>query len=270
MPTDDRVRVQHGLGGVRYVSPDQRLTGPRQASSFIGTWGEDLIRAVLVDLLPGPTERWPALAYWATPHAELNPDLWQPSQCRIIECKTALRGRGHYVGADQLAAYGWVQGRVDSALPVDGVCVVYAFLEYELGLPPGKYRRAGELLEALRQPGAARSLVILSLASVRPVLVAAASIRETQTKLSPLLGVWPQGHRPRHRKLVEHAEGLGLTAVSWAGNPVLGGEGLQVLHDLGPAGTPHTGALRIAPVPLFPGVDGIAGDMVWDDMDSPF
>ena len=270
MPTDDRVRVQHGLGGVRYVSPDRRLTGPRQASSFVGTWGEDLIRAVLEDLLPCATERWPALAYWTTPDAELNPDLWQPAQCRVIECKTALRGRGHYVGADQLAAYSWVQGRFDATLPVDGVRVVYAFLEYELALPPGKYRRAGELLDALRRPGAARSLVVLSLDLVRPVLLAAASIRETQTKLSPLLGVWPQGHRPRHRKLVEHAQLLGMVAVPWVGDAALGGEGLSVFLDLGPAGASHTGALRVAPVPLFPEVDRVAGDMVWDDMDSPF
>lgn len=210
------------------------------------------------------------MAYWTTPHAELNPDLWQPAQCRVIECKTALRGRGHYVGADQLAAYSWVQGRADVTLPVDGVCVVYAFLEYELELPPGKYRKAGELLEALRKPGAARSLVILPLDLVRPVLLAAASIRETQTKLSALLGTWPQGHRPRHRKLVEHAGSQGMVAVPWAGDPTLGGEGLLVLLDPGPAGLPHTGALRIAPVPLFPAADMGAGDTAWDDMDSPF
>lgn len=200
------------------------------AKSFVGSFFEDVAGAVL------GTELWPQRYGIHDGSFVFNPDLLDRANAGFVEVKACRRGFKYHVACAQLHAYERAQHRDD--VPVPRPRVTYMFVTYDVDRKLGKFRRLGELVDALA--AGIEYAVAMDVELVRVLADRWGKSKGYVTPLSDMLGKWDELYRltaARLRPFSLDPEAallsVGEDVARWNVERLDGGVGVEV--DVSPA-----------------------------------
>lgn len=180
----DTYRVRVGNRAQRR-GPSDPVPNETTAKSYVGTFFEDVASAVL------NAEEWPQGAGFIGETGSHEPDLLLRDCAGIAEVKAARRSFKFHVDAAQLHAY--EAAAASRAGPIPHPTVSYVFVSYQVKWKLAKYKRLGDLIDALA--GGVEYLAVLDVAAVRAIGDRFGCSKGYTTPLSDMLGKWEQNYR---------------------------------------------------------------------------